>query len=148
MTVAAIILAAGASTRLGHPKQLLKFHGESLLQRAIRVATESGASPVFTVLGANAELIRASIQPGNSISVINDEWGTGMASSIHVGLRAMVADALDASGALLMSCDQPLLTADYLRSLLAEFEAQALPGIVCAVPPSYWRASANGLYGV
>jgi CTP:molybdopterin cytidylyltransferase MocA len=132
MSVAAIILAAGASTRLGQPKQLLKFHGESLLQRAIRIAAESGASPVFVVLGANAEVISASIQLGNSIPVINDNWRSGMASSIHAGLGAMDAATLDSTGALLMGCDQPLLTADHLRFLLATFEAQASPAIVCS----------------
>lgn len=132
MSVAAIILAAGASRRLGQPKQLLEHHGEPLLARSIRIATESGASPVFTVLGANFEMICASMQFGDAILVINDQWQKGMATSIHAGLRAMDAAAPHVAGALLMSCDQPLLTGGHLRTLISTFEAQASPAIVCS----------------
>ena len=54
MSVAAIIVAAGSSSRLGQPKQLVLIDGEPLLQRAIRFAQEAGASPVFVVLGAHS----------------------------------------------------------------------------------------------
>ena len=58
MTVAAIVLAAGASRRLSQPKQLLMHGGELMIERAIRLANEAGAAPVITVLGAYHELIR------------------------------------------------------------------------------------------
>lgn len=132
MSVAAIILAAGASRRLGQPKQLLEYHGEPLLARAIRIAKECGASRVFTVLGANVEIICASMQFGDATLVVNDHWQMGMATSIHAGLRAMDAADPHVTGALLMSCDQPLLTADLLRTLIGAFEAQASPAIVCS----------------
>ncbi len=132
MSVAAIILAAGASRRLGQPKQLLEYEGETLLARAIRIATEGGASPVFSVLGANFEIICASMKFGDAILVINDQWEKGMATSIHAGLRAMGAAVPDATGVLLMSCDQPLLTTAHLQSLIGAFEAQSSPAIVCS----------------
>jgi molybdenum cofactor cytidylyltransferase len=140
MSVAAIILAAGASHRLGQPKQLLEFRGEPLLERAIRIATESGVSSVFTVLGANFEVICASLDFKDAILVANDQWQKGMATSIHAGLRAMEAAAPHATGVLLMSCDQPLLTADHLRTLIGAFEAQPPPAIVCS--------SYGGVHGV
>lgn len=132
MSVAAIILAAGASSRLGQPKQLLKVHGEFLIDRAIRIAVECGAEPVFNVFGANFEVICASMRPSKSISVINEQWQQGMATSIHAGLRAMEAAVPHATGALLMGCDQPRLSAEHLRTLLATFETRDLPAIVCS----------------
>jgi molybdenum cofactor cytidylyltransferase len=67
MTVAAIILAAGASRRLGQPKQLVGFAGEMLLERALRLAREAGASPVLAVLGAHFAPICANIPFANSM---------------------------------------------------------------------------------
>jgi len=60
-SVAAIVLAAGASRRLGQPKQLLMHGGETLLMRAVRLANQAGATPVLTILGANIEAIRDSV---------------------------------------------------------------------------------------
>src|SRR6266702_4005605 len=115
MSVAAIILAAGGSHRLGQPKQLLMYGGETLLNRAIRIALEAGASPVVAVLGAEFERMRESIESRSVIAVHNDRWRQGMGGSIHAGMRALTACAPDVEGVLLMSCDQPRLTADHLR---------------------------------
>jgi len=125
MPVAAIILAAGESRRLGQPKQLLPYCGESLLARVVRLANEAGASPVLVVLGANFETIRAAIDSSNAIPVHNDRWRQGIASSIEAGMRALSVCAPESEGALLMGCDQPRLTADHLRALVAAFESQS-----------------------
>ena len=87
MSVAAIILAAGASRRLGQPKQLSGFRGETLLERALRIAREAGASPVLAVLGAHFAPICATIPFNDAIPVFNDKWEEGMSSSIHAGLH-------------------------------------------------------------
>jgi molybdenum cofactor cytidylyltransferase len=148
MPVAAIILAAGESRRLGQPKQLLAYRGESLLVRAIRLANEAGASPVLVVLGANFETILAAIQSSNSIPVHNDRWRQGIASSIEAGVRALSVCGPEAEGVLLMGCDQPRLTADHLRGLIAAFEGQSAAVIaassyagVQAVPAVFPRAA-------
>jgi molybdenum cofactor cytidylyltransferase len=157
MTVAAIILAAGESRRLGQPKQLLAYRGEILLARAIRLANEAGASPVLVVLGANYARIRAAINSSNSIPVHNDRWRQGIASSIEAGVRALSVCAPEAEGVLLMGCDQPRLTADHLRALMAAFEGQSGEGQsgaaiaassyagVEAVPAVFPRATFAGL---
>jgi CTP:molybdopterin cytidylyltransferase MocA len=130
-SVAAIVLAAGASRRLGQPKQLLMHGGETLLERAIRLAGEAGAAPVFAVLGANFQLICASVPVMNiSIPLINDHWEKGISTSIQTGLKALDAVARQANAALILSCDQPRLTADHLRELIETFAAQAEPSIV------------------
>jgi len=131
--VGAIVLAAGASRRLGQPKQLLMYGGETLLERAIRLAGEAGAAPVVTVLGANYEVICASVEGmSNSVPVINDQWEKGMATSIQAGLKALDAVAPQVNGVVILACDQPRLMKDHLRALLDGFIAQAGSAIVAS----------------
>ena len=115
--VAAVILAAGASRRLGKPKQLVRLERETLLERAVRVAAEAGCSPILVVLGASSEAILAqsALQPAKI--VLNPEWEEGMASSIRAGLRALPPEI---QAALLLTCDQPTVTAEHLRRLASE----------------------------
>lgn len=130
--VAAIVLAAGASRRLGQPKQLLVHAGETLLARAIRLACEAGATPVLAVLGANSEIICASVALDPATSVINERWQQGISTSIHAGLKTLDAVARNAVGALLLNCDQLRLSADHLRALIQTFTAQSEPSIVAS----------------
>jgi len=132
MPVAAILLAAGASRRLGRPKQLLAYGGETLLERAIRLAVEAGAAPVFAVLGAHFERVSVVVSAGPGVAVFNGEWETGIASSIHAGLHALDGIAPDAAGVLILGCDQPRLTAEHLRALIGAFAAQTEPAIVAS----------------
>jgi molybdenum cofactor cytidylyltransferase len=130
--VAAIVLAAGASRRLGQPKQMLLHDGETLIARAIRVAHQAGAAPLFAVLGAQHEIIRATIAPSEAIVVINANWQQGIASSIHAGIEALDSAAPDAPAALILPCDQLHLTADHLRALITSFAAQNEPSIIAS----------------
>ena len=127
--VAAIVLAAGASRRLGQPKQLLMLEGETLLARSVRLAGEAGAAPVLVVVGAHAALIGASVPLDHAAVVMNEEWDQGIASSIHAGLKALDAGA---RGVLILACDQPRLSADHLRGLIETFAAQSQPTIVAS----------------
>ncbi|HEY1985759.1 MAG TPA: nucleotidyltransferase family protein [Terracidiphilus sp.] len=142
MSVAAIILAAGASRRLGQPKQLLLYRGETLLSRAIRLALEAGASPVFAVIGANSETVKASI-PSAAVAVVNNQWEQGIASSIHAGLHELNGTVPGISGALLMGCDQPRLSACHLHLQLDTFNAREQPAIVAST-----YAGVNGIPAV
>ncbi len=133
MTVSAIILAAGASRRLGQPKQLVGHAGEALLERALRLAREAGASPVLVVLGANFAPICATIPFNEAIPVFNEKWDQGMSTSIHAGLSEADVRAPESAGALVMACDQPRFSASHLRSLLLAFDAaQTEPTIVAS----------------
>lgn len=122
LRVPAIILAAGASVRFGQPKQLLRlaaFEDEALLDRAVRLALEAGAAPVFVVLGAHSDAIRQQAQLADAEVLLNPAWQEGMASSLRVGVRAVMDQLPLASAALVMVCDQPALSAAHLRHLLA-----------------------------
>ena len=120
MTIPAIILAAGSSRRLGQPKQLVGIDGEALLQRALRLAKEAGAAPVLAVLGANFAPICAAISFEGAIPVLNNQWELGVSSSIHAGLNEVDARASEASGVLVMACDQPRLSTKHLPNESAE----------------------------
>lgn len=133
--IAAIVLAAGASSRLGQPKQLLVHGGETLIERAIRLANEAGVTPVLAVLGAHYERICATVPlhtPDGAIVVNNDRWRKGISTSIHAGLRALEAIAPQAAGVMILGCDQPRLTAGHLRALLTTFGEQTEPAIAAS----------------
>ena len=117
--LAALVLAAGASSRLGQPKQLVRYRDELLLERAIRTAHEAGADPVFVVLGANYELMLEGLE-GNVYEpriLINKAWATGMASSLRLGAAA--AERAGVDDLLVLTCDQPAVTPDHLRRLVS-----------------------------
>jgi CTP:molybdopterin cytidylyltransferase MocA len=114
---AAIILAAGASRRLGRPKQRLILQDETLLERAARIAKEARLAPVIVVLKPELDFGYAMQQLG-CLVVMNPDSAEGIASSICYGIRT--ATLLKASGVVLMTCDQVGLTPDHLRALIAE----------------------------
>ncbi len=120
---AAIILAAGASTRLGQPKQLIRIGGESLLHRTARIAIEAGCSPVYVVLGFEAESMRAAVADLPLETVFNPVWQEGMGSSLRAGAQQVLQLAPPAQAALLLVCDQPRLTAAHLHELLERHAA-------------------------
>jgi molybdenum cofactor cytidylyltransferase len=123
--IAGVVLAAGASTRLGEPKQLVTIAGETLLERTVRIAREAGCTPVVVVLGAAHIEILANARLTDTAPVINDHWQEGMASSIRLGVRTLESIARDAEGVLLMTCDQPAITAQHLTLLMTKQEIRA-----------------------
>lgn len=139
---AALLLAAGASTRLGRPKQLLVLNGETLLDRAIRTALEAGCSPVIAVLGAALPQVVTRTRRHDYIKLIHRDWQQGMASSIVRGIENLPSIAPHACGVILMTCDQPAVTPEHLRALAASGETTAsfyagAPGV-----PAYFPAAA------
>src|SRR4051812_8917071 len=113
-----IILAAGASGRLGQPKQNLNYNGKTLLQRSIDEALVTGCAPVIVVLGANKEIIEPTIAGRQVDIVYNDNWQEGMSSSIRTGIMHLQTTHPKISSAVLMLCDQPFVTADLLKQLV------------------------------
>ncbi len=136
---AAVILAAGASRRLGTPKQDLLLGGETLLQSALRIAQQAGLSPVIVVVRPEGD-DGCSLQQRGAIIVRNDRADEGMASSIRLGVS--FAGTLKANGVVLMTCDQVLLRSEHLRELCAQPEritGSAYAGKVGI--PAYFPAS-------
>jgi molybdenum cofactor cytidylyltransferase len=117
--VYAIILAAGSSSRMGSPKQLLEWRNRPLLVHAITNTCEILHDRVIVVLGAHAELIQTSIDLGAVTSIVNPDWQEGMASSISAGIKALPASA---AAALIMLCDQPLINAEHIQNLLSGWQ--------------------------
>ncbi len=119
--IAAIVLAAGASRRLGTAKQLLRdANGESLLVRLVRDAAAAGCAPIVVVLGAHADDVREVLAETSVTCVDNPQWTEGMASSIRVGVDHVVESSC--SAVLLLACDQPAVSATHLQSLLTEHQ--------------------------
>ena len=114
---AAILLAAGDSTRLGQPKQLVEFEGQALLRRAAEAALASGASPVMVVLGRKAGILARNLEGLPVTVVTNENWQQGMGTSLGCGAAALQKEAPQAGAVLLMVCDQPLITANHLKML-------------------------------
>jgi molybdenum cofactor cytidylyltransferase len=112
---AAIILAAGASTRLGHPKQLVELAGETLLQRSIRTAAEASLSPILLVVSPSRPDLALHDKTPAHLMVDNPNASEGMASSIRAGIA--VAQNHSLLGAVILTCDQPAVTPAHLRQL-------------------------------
>jgi molybdenum cofactor cytidylyltransferase len=115
---ASVILAAGASTRLGQPKQLLRIDGESLLHRTIRMAAEAGYNPIFVVLGYESDRMRQDISGLRSKIVLNPEWQSGMGSSLRCGITALMKENPLPERTLLLLSDQAKLSAGILSELM------------------------------
>ena len=121
--VGAVVLAAGSSSRMGSPKQILRYRGQSLLRRAALAALGAGCRPVVVVTGANAELSRRELGGLDVREVLNPGWETGMASSIRAGMEGLVGADADACAVVLMLCDQPHVNADVISGLIAAHRA-------------------------
>jgi molybdenum cofactor cytidylyltransferase len=115
---AAIVLAAGASTRLGQPKQLLQMNSESLQHHTIRLAEEAGCAPIFVVLGFEAERMRRETADLDVRVVINPEWQSGMGSSLRSGMEALMKESQLPQRVALLLSDQPMLSSEILFSLV------------------------------
>jgi molybdenum cofactor cytidylyltransferase len=130
--VGAVVLAAGGSSRLGQPKQLLKFRGETLIRRAIRAAHEAGCDPIVVVVGEISEAIRSELDirdsrispssdrdPGvrtTRVTVVeNPEWKRGIGTSIRRGLEQL-PPSVDAT--VLLTCDQPFVDGSIVNELI------------------------------
>jgi CTP:molybdopterin cytidylyltransferase MocA len=132
MTMAAIILAAGASRRLGQPKQLVRIAGETLLARTIRIACESALDPILVVLGAHHEHIAVNVDLSVAHPVVNPNWEQGIATSIQTGVHALLQFHPRATAAMLLVCDQPRLVVEHLRTLVAAYEQSGESSIVAS----------------
>lgn len=124
---AIVILAAGASTRMGQPKQLLPLNGVTLLERIIQTALATKVSQVVVVLGANAALIQPAIAALPVSIVHNANWSAGMSTSLQTGLAYLQALPVSVHAIVTLLCDQPYVSADLIHQLFTAFETTASP---------------------
>jgi molybdenum cofactor cytidylyltransferase len=150
MSIVAVVLAAGASRRMGQAKQLLPYNGQSLLRRAVTAAQDSDCEAVIVVLGANADSFQSEISRTAAHAVINQQWEQDMSSSIRCGLNRVESLQPEASAVLLMLCDQPLIVGESInrlidgyrkrRPLIAASQYEIGDEVVWGVPAVFSRA--------
>ena len=147
-TIGLILLAAGSSSRLGRPKQLLPYQGQTLLRRAAEVAVASPCRPLVLVTGALHDELLPEIDGLPFHVVRNDDWAAGMAGSIAAGLAELetAAEGPQVDALVVMLCDQPLLTPEVIGELIVQFQATGQPVVASSyagikgVPALFSRA--------
>jgi molybdenum cofactor cytidylyltransferase len=135
-TLHVVVLAAGASTRFGSPKQLVRLNGRPLLHLAVSRAVEVAGQAVTVVLGANAADLAPLLRHTPAAVIVNRDWAEGMGSSVRAGVSRVPATA---DAVLLMLADQPAVTAEDLRRLVGTWRRQ---------PQSIVAAHYDGITGV
>jgi molybdenum cofactor cytidylyltransferase len=130
--IGAIILAAGNSSRLGKPKQLLQFHGQTLLRRVLDAATTAQCLPVTVVIGAERNQIARELSETRELLVENKTWERGIGNSIRAGLRATLTAYPKTEAIVLLTCDQPLVDAKIIGGLKARYAETGKPIVASA----------------
>ena len=121
--ITAVILAAGASSRLGQPKQLLRFDGQTLIRRTAQTVLASDCARVLVIVGRDADDIASELGDLPVEVIVNEDWPEGMASSV----RCAAHNAGEADALLLTPCDLPLLSSAHLRALIENYRAGEAP---------------------
>lgn len=128
MKIPAVVLAAGASRRLGEPKQLVRLEGETLIHRITRTALEV-CDPVLVVVGCEHGRVQEALSGLRVCCLHNLEWEEGMASSLRTAVSAL---PLDARAVLLLVCDQPAVDHALLEAMLDQHRVHPSRRIACA----------------
>lgn len=125
-SVAGVILAAGASRRMGRSKQLLMWRGKPFICHVARTALDADLAPVVVVTGAQADEVQAALADLPVEIVHNPRWAEGQSTSVRAGLQALPPET---TAAVFLLADQPHIPVELVRALL-ERHAQARPPIV------------------
>ncbi len=125
-----VILAAGQSSRLGIPKQLLPFNGKSLLRHSVDEALQTNL-PVIVVIGANGDLLKRELVGLNVTIAENKNWKEGMSTSLHCGLLTALNLNKDVDGVIFMLSDQPFVSGRLLNHLLKVQHETGFPIVAC-----------------
>ena len=118
MRVAAVVLAAGGSTRFGKPKQFALFQGETFIRRIVTAAVEAGCAPVVVVTGEDSAQVTSEMTGLAASIAMNPRWSSGLGFSIGVGVQRAIDLAADLDASLLLTCDQPFVTAAVLAQII------------------------------
>lgn len=125
--VAAVVLAAGSSTRMGRNKLLLEIDGEPMARRAVRAALEAGLDPVIVVLGHEADRVRGALLGLSCSPVVNHEHAQGMRTSLQRGIERA---AQAAGAAVVVLADMPFVSAPMLAALVERQRRTGAPVVV------------------
>jgi len=128
--IAGVVLAAGRSSRLGRPKQLLPLHGEPLIRRTLRQVLASSLDQVILVIGHNADEVRAAVSSLPVACVFNPDAAAGQSTSVRAGLAAL---SLDVEAVVFVLGDEPGVDPDVIDALIAAWRASRSP----VVAPRY-----------
>jgi molybdenum cofactor cytidylyltransferase len=132
MRVAAVVLAAGGSTRFGKAKQLAIFRGQTFVRHIAAAANEAGCAPVVVVVGHDAAKITSALT-GLTVSIaVHPHWSNGIGSSIGVGLQRATDVVPELDAAILLACDQPFVNAATIAHLIQLRRTSGKPIIACA----------------
>ncbi len=123
LKIGGLLLAAGGSSRLGQPKQLLLFEGKTLIRRAAETLVNSACEPVVVILGAEIERSAAEISDLNVNVQINKDWGSGMSSSINSGVRSLLETEPGLDAVVIALCDQPNIRSADIDQLIRVFNS-------------------------
>jgi molybdenum cofactor cytidylyltransferase len=129
--VGGLLLAAGGSTRFGSPKQLVEFEGKTLIQRSAEAVSESGCTKIVAVLGADMDESRRQVKDLDLEIVENEDWRSGMSSSIKLGLSKLIELEPELEAVLITLMDQPKVTASHLTAFVDRF-AETRPPVIAA----------------
>jgi molybdenum cofactor cytidylyltransferase len=129
-----VILAAGSSSRLGEPKQLLRYRGKSLIRHIAEAAVETVGDQAIVVTGSNAALIEKELKQLPYHSAFNARWEDGMSSSIHAGIHKLRHLDLDpkVKGAILAVSDQPFVSSTLFKEMIRKFEKTGSGIVACS----------------
>jgi molybdenum cofactor cytidylyltransferase len=126
--IAAVILAAGESRRMGSPKPLLRLGDTTFLERLVGQFLASRARPVVVVLGHEAERIRSQVCLDDALVVVNPDYRQGMLSSIRVGLQALQGEPV--AGVLICPADLPDISTAVVDLVIGQWEETRAPIVV------------------
>jgi len=131
--IAAIVLAAGRSSRMGQHKLLLPLGGRPLVAYPVEAASASSADPVLIILGYQAAEVEAALPAGRYSVYTNPKFASGMASSLRLGietLSTLPAAGSPVAGAIILLADQPLISTSLINRLI--LTASATPDAIVA----------------
>ena len=157
--IAAIILAAGESSRLGQPKQLIQFQSKTLVRRVVDAASEAGCQPILVVLGSETETelvqgISSELKKTGGTIVANPNWKRGIGTSIRAGVQHLIEIAPGVEATVLLACDQPFVDRAVIEGLITLHHKTRKPIVAATyagtlgVPALFDRSRLRDLLGL
>jgi molybdenum cofactor cytidylyltransferase len=137
--LAAVILAAGESSRMGAPKALVPYRGKTFVEHLLEITRHTRVGVTRIVVGAHADAIREKLSSYAAAIVVNEDWAKGQLSSIQAAIRSLPEEG--SCGMILCPVDHPMVSAALVARLIAEFDASGKAIVI----PTYQRRRGHPL---